>query len=81
MFTYDFSNFKPEKDYQPRGALEIEMVAREREKKLALLTAEIAAESAEAEKYYQPNWLMTFITGLFSGSHTSRRQPASVAQK
>ncbi len=81
MFDYYYSKITPEKSYFAKGALEIEMSARETEKKLALMTAELAAEESEAKQENRPSSFKVFFANLFSGFHTTQHQAAGLSHK
>ena len=61
-----YYEYEPEKDYFRKGALEINIEVREREKQMALLAVELKAEEEEIAKQNQSP-VMSFLSNLFGG--------------
>lgn len=75
-----YYDYEPEVAYYRKGALEINIQVREREKHLALLAAELKVEEDHLLEQ-KPNPVMGFLSNLFGGLRTSDRQLAGATRK
>ncbi len=75
-----YYEYETEKNYSRKGALEINIEVREREKQLALMATMLKAEEDQLLKQ-KPNPIITFLAKLVGGSSTPSRQLAGASRK